>query len=73
MTTDLTFITNENDESLLKRFQDLIKDARFFDCIVGYFYSSGFNVLYKDSFGSTGILIFISNKERVRIGCNCAR
>lgn len=57
MATDLTFITNENDESLLKRFQDLIKDVRFFDCLVGYFYSSGFNLFYKE----------LENTEKVRI------
>ena len=31
MTTDLTFITNENGQSLKDRFNVLIKDARFLD------------------------------------------
>jgi len=31
MNTDLTFITNEPDASLLNRFKVLIKDAGFFD------------------------------------------
>lgn len=57
MTTDLTFITNEEGESLSKRFADLIKDTRFFDCLVGYFYTSGFNVLYKE----------LERTERIRI------
>ncbi len=39
MTTDLTFITNEENRNLLERFRVLIKDTRFFDCLVGYFYS----------------------------------
>ncbi|MBU0999726.1 helicase [Patescibacteria group bacterium] len=46
MSTDLTFITNEPGASLLKRFKVLIKDARFFDSLVGYFYTSGFYKLY---------------------------
>ena len=46
MNTDLTFITNEPDASLLNRFKILIKDARFFDSLVGYFYTSGFYKLY---------------------------
>ncbi len=46
MTTDLTFITNENNQSLKDRFNILIKDARFFDCLVGYFYTSGFHAIH---------------------------
>lgn len=43
MTTDLTFITNEQSQSLLKRFKVLLGgNTRFFDCLVGYFYASGF-------------------------------
>ena len=46
MTTDLTFITNEENRNLLERFRVLIKDTRFFDVLVGYFYSSGFHRPY---------------------------
>ena len=46
MTNDLTFITNEENKNLADRFATLIKDTRFFDCLVGYFYTSGFNQLY---------------------------
>lgn len=46
MSTDLTFITNEENQNLLGRFQVLIKDTRFFDGLVGYFYSSRFFRLY---------------------------
>lgn len=45
--TDLTFITNENENTLLDRFNVLIKDTRFFDVLVGYFYTSGFYSIYK--------------------------
>jgi len=38
MITDLTFITNEKNRSLLERFHVLIKDTRFFDVLVGCFY-----------------------------------
>ncbi|OSS43164.1 Superfamily 2 DNA/RNA helicase, SNF2 family [Desulfurella amilsii] len=44
---DLTFITNQNGQSLLERFKVLIKDTEFFDCLVGYFYISGFYKLYE--------------------------
>jgi len=37
--TDTTFITNEGEESLRDRFRVLIKDTRFFDVLVGYFYA----------------------------------
>ncbi len=45
--SDLTFITNEQDETLLDRFRVLIKDTRLFDVLVGYFYTSGFHTLHK--------------------------
>ncbi len=47
MNTDLSFITNEKNQSLKDRFEVLIKDTSFFDCLVGYFYTSGFHALYK--------------------------
>ena len=46
MSTDLTFITNENNNNLKDRFTELIKDTRFFDVLVGYFYTSGFYAIY---------------------------
>ena len=57
MAKDLTFITNEDSNKLLERFKTLINDTQFFDCLVGYFYSSGFNYLYKS----------LENTERIRI------
>ena len=55
--TDTTFITNEGEKNLRERFRVLIKDTRFFDVLVGYFYTSGFYVLYKS----------LENTEKVRI------
>lgn len=57
MNSDLTFITNEEDKNLLERFKVLIKDTRFFDVLVGYFYTSGFHALYKS----------LENTEKIRI------
>jgi hypothetical protein len=66
MTSDLTFITNEEDKNLLNRFATLIKDTSFFDCLVGYFYTSGFYSLYKSLEKTENIRILIgisTNKE----------
>ena len=64
--SDLTFITNEKNQNLLKRFQILIKDTRYFDVLVGYFYTSGFHTLYKSLENTKKIRILIgisTNKE----------
>ena len=67
MSTDLTFITNEEGQTLKGRFEVLIKDSRFFDCLVGYFYSSGFHALYKalEKTEKIRILIGISTNRQV--------
>ena len=57
--TDLTFITNEGERNLKERFKVLIKDARFFDCLVGYFYTSGFHAIYKSLESTDRIRILI--------------
>jgi superfamily II DNA or RNA helicase len=66
MTDDLTFITNEKDKNLLDRFVTLIKDTQFFDCLVGYFYTSGFNSIYKslERAEKIRILIGISTNQK---------
>ena len=47
MSTDLTFITNESGKSLHERFGVLLgDDTRLFDCLVGYFFISGFHKLH---------------------------
>jgi len=63
---DLTFITNERGKTLKDRFNVLIKDARFFDCLVGYFYVSGFHQIYKslESTKKIRILIGIATSEK---------
>jgi superfamily II DNA or RNA helicase len=62
MNTDLSFITNEKNQSLKKRFEVLIKDTAFFDCLVGYFYTSGFFAIYKS--------LEKTEKIRILIGIN---
>lgn len=57
MSTDSKFITNENGQSLLQRFKVLINDTRFFDVLVGYFFSSGFYELAEP----------LKKTERIRI------
>lgn len=63
--TDLTFITNEKQKNLKSRFQALIKDTRFFDCLVGYFYTSGFHAIYQS--------LEKSEKIRILIGISTSR
>ena len=55
--SDLTFITNEADHNLRARFEVLIRDTKFFDCLVGYFYTSGFHAIYKS----------LQNTDKIRI------
>ncbi len=62
MNTDLSFITNEKNQSLKNRFEVLIKDTAFFDCLVGYFYTSGFFAIYKS--------LETTEKIRILIGIN---
>jgi SNF2 family DNA or RNA helicase len=46
ISSDLTFITNEYGRSLAERFNVLLAtNTRFFDCLVGYFFLSGFRRL----------------------------
>jgi len=49
MSSDLTFITNESGKSLRDRLSVLVgSNTRYFDCLVGYFFISGFYKLYPD-------------------------
>src|SRR2546427_9022378 len=58
MSSDLTFITNDPGKHLRDRFGVLLgEDTRAFDCLVGYFFISGFHKLYPA----------LQNVEKVRI------
>ncbi len=65
MSTDTSFFTNEQGFSLKERFGRLIKDSELFDCLVGYFYLSGFNSVYPslENTNSVRILIGISTDK----------
>jgi len=65
MNSNLSFITNEENQSLKDRFRALIKDTYFFDCLVGYFYSSGFYAVYP--------ALENTNKIRILIGIGTNR
>lgn len=65
MNSDLTFITNEPGHTLKERFEVLIKDSRLFDCLVGYFYTSGFYTIYKS--------LKKTEKIRILIGIGTSR
>ncbi len=54
---DLTFFTNEENNTLLDRFKTVLKTVEFFDILVGYFRISGFHQLYKS----------FENIEKIRI------
>lgn len=57
LSNDTTFITNEDGVPLYSRFRQLIKDTEFFDCLVGYFRTTGFNMLSE----------VLGNTKRIRI------
>ena len=58
LSSDLTFITNEPGNSLHDRFGALLtSDTRYFDCLVGYFYISGFYRIFPS----------LENVEKIRI------
>lgn len=70
MSNDLTFITNEEGNKLSDRFDTLIKNTKFFDCLVGYFYKSGFHQIYKSLEETEKIRILIgisTNKETYKL------
>ncbi|MCY4233066.1 MAG: hypothetical protein OXE59_04920 [Bacteroidetes bacterium] len=60
--SDLTFITNEGNQTLLDRFKVLIKDTKYLDALVGYFRTSGFFQIH-ESFESV-------SKIRILVGLN---
>jgi len=41
----LSFITNEEENTVLNRFVQLVRNSRDFDCLVGFFYLSGFHLV----------------------------
>ena len=46
--SDTTFITNKGTDTLENHFKILMKNTKAFDCLVGYFFASGFFRIYKE-------------------------
>jgi len=66
---DHNFITNEEGNDLLSRFQSLINDTKHFDVLVGYFYISGFNELAKSLLNTEKIRILVGiNTDKETLG-----
>ena len=70
---DLSFITNEENQTLKERFEVLIKDTSFFDCLVGYFYSSGFHTVYPSLEDTKKIRILVGISTNRQIYDNLAK
>ncbi len=64
---DSSFITDKLSKNLKDRFEQLIKDCRFFDFIGNYFYMKGFYNLYKalENIERIKILIRIRTSKRI--------
>ncbi|MEM5777810.1 MAG: hypothetical protein QXJ06_05220 [Candidatus Aenigmatarchaeota archaeon] len=61
---DLTFIINEPGKTLKDRFEQLIKDCKFFDCLVGYYYLIGLHNIHKSFFENRRIQDFCSDSSK---------
>lgn len=63
--SDLTFFTNDKNQTLLDRFKSTLADTQLFDVLVGYFRSSGFYQLYEsiEPIDKTRILIGLGLDE----------
>ena len=65
--TDLTFFTNDKNQTLLDRFKTTLADTQLFDVLVGYFRSSGFYQLYEsiEPISKTRILVGSWNRRGI--------
>jgi len=72
---DLTFITNEANNKLKDRFSIIAKSTRLFDCIVGYFFSSGFSQIYHslEHIEKVRILVGINTDQNINAMFNEGR
>lgn len=63
--SDLTFFTNDKNQTLLDRFKSTLADTQLFDVLVGYFRSSGFYQLYEsiEPIDKTRILVGLGLDE----------
>jgi len=57
--SDIKFFTNDAEDTLKSRFVSTLKDAKFFDILVGYFRTSGFVIMYPSLEGVEKIRILV--------------
>jgi superfamily II DNA/RNA helicase len=57
--SDIKFFTNDAEDTLKSRFVSTLKDAKFFDILVGYFRTSGFAIMYPSLEGVEKIRILV--------------
>src|SRR3989344_2938863 len=64
--SDTTFITNKENDALENHFKTLMKNTKAFDCLVGYFFASGFFRIYKEleDVEKIRILVGISTNQK---------
>lgn len=67
MDSDLTFLTNEPTRKLSNRLNNLLAKSNQFDCLVGYFYLSGFHLIRSalEPCGKIRILIGLETERQV--------
>ncbi len=65
--SDTTFITNEKGQHLKDRFAEIIRQTKYFDCLVAYFYISGFHLIYKSLKTTEKIRILVGIKTDVTV------
>jgi superfamily II DNA/RNA helicase len=65
--SDLTFLTNEPERKLSARLNTLLSKSKQFDCLVGYFYLSGFYLIREslEPCEKTRILIGLETEQNV--------
>lgn len=69
--SDTRFITNEAGQTLADRFAQLVgNDAEHFDCLVGYFYSSGFHLVQRPLEQVIRIRILVGIQAKLHRGTN---
>jgi hypothetical protein len=69
MSSDLTFLTNEQGNALSDRFRDLLGDnTKVVDVLVGYFFVSGFYQLYPSLEKTEKIRVLVGLKADRTIG-----
>lgn len=67
MISDLTFLTNEPERKLSTRLNTLLTKSSRFDCLVGYFYLSGFYLIQKSLEPCERIRILIGLKTENQV------